>query len=343
MEHDLILFADCIVTKGISHSLLIDFRRTRQWILPSDYYKYLEGRKINLQRITEQNINNQDLCELKKLVNFLLDNELVFKCPTHLSENFEKIPEIFLQPGQLHNAILEVDSTSEIPYDVVNSIETFCALGGRHVQLVSHRCIDLNWLKNILKLTQTFPIRSFELFSCNGSDYDQVNWNDLFSSLPRLSKVTVHSSDRNEILDYGNETGMGLVVRTKRKLNYQLHHDSLRKENFVFDLKYFTEAKLFNPYFNGKVCVDKDGHIKKCLSHERSFGRINEVSLTDLAESSEFRELDYINKDYIRGCRKCEYRYVCTDSRTPLKGESDWFHDSDCFYNFIEGTWSNNA
>lgn len=336
---NLYLFADCIATEGFKNTLLVDFTRRKHFVFPSVYYKFLRERRINFNLLLKQFSAPQDEVELRKFIDFLQENELVFCCPLELDDQFDPIPETFNEPGALFSAVLELPTCDNPEYDLTEAIKCVSQHGVRHIQLISQDYVELFRIQKVLESLRTSSLRSIEMMFRFNPKYLNVEWSEIFKNHQRLANITIHSADQKANIDYGNNTGMGLLIWTPRKLDYQSHFTSLRRENFVYDLRYFMEAKHYNPYFHRKICVTERGHIKKCLSQEKSFGRINAVDMTKTVESIEYKQLDFINKDQVSGCKNCEYRYVCSDSRTPEPDQEGWKHNSNCFYDPLNGIW----
>ena len=82
----------------------------------------------------------------------------------------------------------------------------------------------------------------------------------------------------------------------------------------------------------------KQGFIKNCPSMKTNFSKLNENRLQMIIDNPKFNYLWNINKDLIKVCKDCEYRYCCTDCRAGVK--SDFDKPIKCNYNPYQGLWS---
>jgi len=100
------------------------------------------------------------------------------------------------------------------------------------------------------------------------------------------------------------------------------------------------ENKLYNGCLNRKIAIDEDGYIKNCPSMARAFGHHRDMSLLRVALDNQFRHLWSINKDKIKQCQDCEFRYACTDCRAYLEDPHDILSKPlKCGYDPYKGRW----
>lgn len=96
---------------------------------------------------------------------------------------------------------------------------------------------------------------------------------------------------------------------------------------------------LINSCLNKKIAIDKSGFIKNCPSSRKIYGHITETKLIDVIDE-QFSSVWKINKDQIKECKDCEFRYICTDCRAYLKDSCDIYSKPEkCKYNPYEGIW----
>jgi radical SAM protein with 4Fe4S-binding SPASM domain len=76
----------------------------------------------------------------------------------------------------------------------------------------------------------------------------------------------------------------------------------------------------------------------------QSYGNIATTSLQETLLQQNFKDLWYINKDQIKVCQDCEFRYLCTDCRAFITTPEDKFSKpSKCTYNPYTGEWQNDT
>jgi len=74
---------------------------------------------------------------------------------------------------------------------------------------------------------------------------------------------------------------------------------------------------------------------------EKSFGNISSISLKEIISNENFSRLWTINKDEIKVCQDCEFRYVCTDCRAYIENKEDIYSKPlKCGYNPYTCEWS---
>ena len=100
------------------------------------------------------------------------------------------------------------------------------------------------------------------------------------------------------------------------------------------DMQKYYEHQNYNGCLYKKISIDKNGNIKNCLSMQKSYGNISQTLLSDVLRSDSFKELWKINKDVIKVCNKCEFRYNCSDCRAFKVDTSDIYSKPlKCKYN----------
>lgn len=73
---------------------------------------------------------------------------------------------------------------------------------------------------------------------------------------------------------------------------------------------------------------------------KKSYGNIKTNNLKSILGQRDLQELWTINKDEIKICKDCEYRYCCTDCRVFTDDVNDKYsRPSSCTYNPYQGLW----
>ena len=119
------LFANCIPSRGINKSIIIDLQRGNYKNIPNSLYDILKQNEIlDFEKLKIEFNSIKIINEYKK---FLLDNEFIFKCTINEINHFPKISTVFEKPYKVTNAIVEY---SEYTYYNLNSLkESFDHLG----------------------------------------------------------------------------------------------------------------------------------------------------------------------------------------------------------------------
>lgn len=133
------------------------------------------------------------------------------------------------------------------------------------------------------------------------------------------------------------------VVRMSGRANYKLLTHELIKKKLItkktfetpINKAFVTRLVSGHNCFSNRIYVSSDLNIYPCVMERRiSHGNIKETKLLQFNNNI----LNY-NKDYIDGCKHCEYRYACFDCRPNSLDENisskPWY----CTYNVNEGLW----
>ena len=133
------------------------------------------------------------------------------------------------------------------------------------------------------------------------------------------------------------------VVRMSGRANYKLLTHELIKKKLItrktfeapINKAFLTRLVSGHNCFSNRIYISSDLNIYPCVMERRiSHGNIKENTLLEF----DTKILNY-NKDYIDGCKNCEYRYACFDCRPNSLDENisskPWY----CTYNVNDGTW----
>jgi radical SAM protein with 4Fe4S-binding SPASM domain len=71
------------------------------------------------------------------------------------------------------------------------------------------------------------------------------------------------------------------------------------------------------------------------------YGKIQEQSLSDIIKLPEFQQYWSINKNQIKICQDCEFRYICTDCRALIEDKNNIYSKPKfCNYDPYTATWN---
>jgi SPASM domain peptide maturase of grasp-with-spasm system len=133
---------------------------------------------------------------------------------------------------------------------------------------------------------------------------------------------------------------MGNVAYTMQTIKSPKDCDNNSSSHFNVSVQLYTEAQNHNSYFNRKIAIDTNGNIKNCSASENIHGNVKTDKIDSIIESSAFQKLWFVKKDEIEICKDCEFRYMCIDSRIPIKNqEGVWYHEKECNYNPYIAKW----
>ncbi len=114
----------------------------------------------------------------------------------------------------------------------------------------------------------------------------------------------------------------------------------LTKPEFFTNKMQFYRNSIWNPCWYGKVAITADGNIIPCVfGRNESIGNIRESTIEELRKNTLKKWI--ITKDFIQGCKDCEYRYCCHDCRPLALGINDNLFSKNprCCYDPYKGEW----
>lgn len=103
------------------------------------------------------------------------------------------------------------------------------------------------------------------------------------------------------------------------------------KHIMPFAYNYINYSKTFNSCWGNKICLKSNGEIYPCVMSKICFGNYKAV-LKILDKKSSYR---FLTKDKIKGCKHCEFRYLCLECRAMYSGNKKELKDKPftCSYN----------
>lgn len=337
--------ADCIPVQGALRSAFCDLTRNEIALFPSSYYDVLKVFKTEkLGSILNAIETEEQRSYFLEFMTFLLENEFIIflEDPTM----FPAIEVAWDIPSVIQNAIIDVD---EIHHDFNKIFEDLDTLGCEYVQLRSFsNLLSVNDVDRLLSAAYNKSIQRIELLL----RYDEAATNEHYVTLMEshliVSSLIIHTApeDSDIVVNYGYTGALSYVIEktidfTTEKIHAEKHCGIINTRNFSAPTTgNFFENKLYNGCLNRKISVDAQGEVRNCPSMPKSYGNIKSTSLEDVIRKKGFKDVWNINKDQIKTCRDCEFRYICTDCRAYVENPDDLYSKPlKCGYNPYTATW----
>ncbi len=330
------LFANCIAVKGANRSLIVDLQKNSSHLIPNDMYEVLtKSDKIELSQLYaeygEDNYNT-----IKDYFENLEELELGFFCSENELNLFPELNLEFHYPFLIGNSILE--GIHEIPVyeELIPQLEK---LGCEYVEIILYHEIENNLLQSILELFQISSIKHIGLIIKYDVTKDENFLKKLTSTCLRLSKIILHSSSDEKLLEFKsfNLTYISYIKKEFKNFNFC---GAVNQGYFSTKMLHFTESQNHNTCLNRKISIDKDGNIKNCPSMNEIFGNIKEISLEEVLNQTNFKRYWSISKNQIEVCKDCEFRHICTDCRAFIENPEDQYSKPlKCGYNPYTNVW----
>ncbi|GAA4759947.1 MULTISPECIES: grasp-with-spasm system SPASM domain peptide maturase [Flavobacterium] len=331
------VFANCIFVYGYNRSLIIDSQRNHFTIIPNEMYDMINQfqSKKSIEDVVSS-YGHENLDVVNEYIDFLIENEFGFVTNEDEFDLFPKMNTDFEIASHITNCIVEISEVNLFNIDKIISDLDF--LQCKNVQFISYETIDLKTLKDLLVKANNSNFRSIELVLKYSDEIlsfinkiDDINF--------RVTQLTLHSSSpKREFEDLKASFNINL-------LEYELKNF---KHCGIVDAKYFSDVNKYkileslnhNSCLNKKVSINKKGEIKNCPSMTGSFGNINDITLKEAFNHSNFKEYWGVTKDKISVCKDCEFRHVCTDCRAYVENPNDMYSKPlKCGYNPYTNVW----
>lgn len=328
------LFANCIPVQGAKKSIICDLQHRIPHPIPNDLYDILKSYPDKSLDEIKNEFDHDNRETIDEYFAYLESKNLGFWCNN--PDLFPSLNFNWEHPSLITNTIIDTDRYSNHSYDqLFSQLED---LGCKAIQFRFYDFYDVEALDHILDLLYTSTVVSLEIIM----KYDAAISYDRLLSLAkkhkRVGSILLHSAAENKILSQTEDSVW--IQMTKKVFNDASHCGKIDPKFFVCSLSMFTEGQKHNTCLNKKICIDNKGQIKNCPSMDTSYGTFPEVSLLDVIFQRDFQELWTINKDQIKVCRDCEYRYNCTDCRVFITDSKDIYSKpSKCHYDPYIGEW----
>jgi len=330
------LFECCRLVCGAKNSLLIDLQRNTYRKVPNQLAELIDF--SSGKSIEEIKANYSD--EFKEIVDeniqILLDEEYLFF--TNNPEWFTEMDLTWDEPRPISNAIIDINKKSNHDFDKI--WRQLSCLGCEHIQIRAFDYIDLNIIEEYINQIKNKRIISIDLILLYNSKSSNQDYIDFVHRQPRIHSVLLHGALSDNLV-FEPSTGMGFVFSLKNIISSETHCGMVDNSLFNIHIKSFTESIHHNSCLDRKISIDAEGNIKNCPSMKESFGNIRDTTLAEAIEKPGFKKYWDINKDKIRVCKDCEFRYICTDCRAYVEDPEDFLSKPlKCGYNPYTGEWS---
>lgn len=343
----LMVFSDCIVTKGVVNSTICDISRQQIEVFSSSYYELLGEFKINKVSEVFNSYDEEAHENIASFIDFLLEKEY---CT--FVDDLSPFPEIkkeFQSPEKINNAIIDIDSVKFNFEAIVKQLDELECIF-LQLRLFSN-LYSLEELSAILQLMLDTSIEGVELIlkynpACSDQEYISFYEQHLL-----LSSLLMHSapSDRTLEVLYGySGDSEDITAGIKKNIFFVEERMENAKKCGKINKNYFCVGNItdlmhnacYNSCLNKKISIDAGGEIKNCPSMIKSFGNIAVNSLGDAYSSPVFKDLWSVNKNKINVCKVCEFRSVCTDCRAYTEDPFNIYSKPlKCGYNPYTGSW----
>lgn len=332
------LFANCIITKGVSRSIICDLQRTKFVFIPNSLTDLFdENQTINLTEIYKL-IDEEDLIIFKEYLELLESNELIFYCSEKELEHFPLLSMEWDYPATVSNIIIDADKNSNHDYEKI--INFLPSVNCRYIQMRFYDEVTIGTLEKILITVNNTFVQSIEfIIKDNLTLFSKEAIIEFVNGNRKVRSLTLHSSTENKLIQK-ESYGFGVVFQIKQTINSASHCGIIDNNYFSINIESFTESQHHNSCLNRKISIDTKGNIKNCPSMSDSFGNIENTSLVEAVNHPDFKKYWNITKDQIDVCKYCEFRHICTDCRAFIEEpDNQYSKPLKCGYSPYTNEW----
>jgi SPASM domain peptide maturase of grasp-with-spasm system len=307
------VFASCIPVQGANRSIIMDLQRGGHIYIPNSLHDFLPNFKE--KKLSDLlNEFNTDAETIESYVEYLLSYEVGFF--TDNPENFPAIDMTFYSPMEILDAIIEL--SPENMHYLKEVFKELSLLGCQNLELRSFDALPLKELEYIISLGENTRLRSINVITRYDKEISKSEWTKFISDHTLVDHLIIHSSINDE------ETEIKGFKYIERQINNSSSCGCNINSFSTINLMFTTESMHFNNCLHRKVSIDVQGNIVNCLNLKNDIqGNIKTHLITEIIRGSEFQKLWDINKDKIKTCQDCEYRYMCSDCRAHISGVYD--------------------
>jgi SPASM domain peptide maturase of grasp-with-spasm system len=329
-------FEDCRLTKGSTRTALIDLGRNCYYLIPNDLHDILI--KFDCKTINEilayYNKTQQNL--ILGYFQFLLDKEIIFF--TDYPYHFPKVSSTWKHPSIIYQAIIDIqDNNWRIDESTFKSLNN---LNCNFLEIRLYGRTDSYKLKDFLLKTETTTIIGIDIYIQFISLKIVREIADLLKNTLRINNLFFYNSPNNEKIASIDKNSAFNIELLKQKIFNCLNCGVVSTNYFTINLSNYSKSINCNSCLHGKISIDSYGNIKNCPSMKENFGNIKDVKLERAVTRKDFKKYWAITKDQVKGCKDCEFRYMCTDCRAYLEDPKDIYSKPlKCGYNPYSGIW----
>jgi SPASM domain peptide maturase of grasp-with-spasm system len=300
---------------GKTGAIIVDLQKITCTTIPQFLCEILQDFE-NVDVPTLRSIYDDQESTIDKYFDHLVQKQLGFY--THEPERYPRMSMEWQAPERIKFAVLQIADFSRFNYrDTLQQLEELMC---KNMEVWVNGPYTLKDLKEFLSFSRGSMLRSITLVLPYNNDLAIRDYEELVSSFDKLGQIYLHKAPRRIKLADSRVFGI-----RKDLGNYKKSFPNIQRDEYLIFMEFLTESMKYNPYYNGKICIDSDGFIRNCLTHSRHFGNIRERQLSSVADDPLFREYWYVNNDKILDIKDSEYRYTWLNTHELEKVDDQYY------------------
>lgn len=327
------LFESCLITQGVSRSLIADVQRHTYYLVPNSLVSLFDINHVfKIPKETDKKI-------ISEYVDFLIDNEICFYCDADLIDRFPALDiERWDYPSKITNAIIEVNSLNQLISIKSVLDELTQNLNTLYIEFHIKNSLSLEELQASFQMFDKLDLYNYIVAFPLSEKNDMENVIQLIHHHYKIFRAIIFNAGEDKFIESDKGNWGNIFI-----MSGSFSHETcgiVGREYFSNNIYHYTESQRHNTCLNRKIAIDTDGNIKNCPSIDKTYGNIKDTTLIDIVNNPEFQKLWYISKVQISVCKDCEFRHICTDCRAYLENPRD-IHSKPlkCGYNPYTCEW----
>ena len=296
----LLLFEFCRVVEGVERSIICDFQKEKVKFIPNEMVAVIELLKTQpFQQV--KNYFHDDADIFNSYIEFMLNEGFAFF--TSEKDLFKPMESYWASPETINNALIEYDFKQ---YDLFKVLRSLDDLGTKFIEfrLTNYSTDNLQELIDIATFCENSVLRSIRFLIPHTSNENCRKITEELSKFALLECVVFYACKTNKILNNNNQQ----TIFTTQSLE-NITHSNIDRKYLINSLTHYFECQKYNPYYNKKVAITKNGDIKNCIKNKAVFGNIEKTTIESIVTKESFQEFWTASHDKIVGIKDSELRY----------------------------------
>ncbi len=295
------LYSHIVPVLGTNRSVFFDLQNFGYSSLPCFLYEIFT--EFNFESIPAiANAYKDHNGEIEKYCQFL--DKKGYGTFTNHPACYPKVSLEWYRPNPILSAVIEINLHKE-HYDFNDVIQQLIRLQCFYLEIrIIGECSN-GFLETMLEGLSETSLRSIDIILCYSSSLTDALLLKLYKQFMKLHSIIVYKAPADISMPDSNVFFLKNDINNKDGV-----FTSIRKDQFIIHLFFFSECQKHHPFFNRKVCIDQYGAIKNSLDFKKMFGSVNSYPLSRVIEDTDFTELWFVSPDRILDTKDWEFRYA---------------------------------
>ncbi|WP_109851911.1 grasp-with-spasm system SPASM domain peptide maturase [Aquimarina sp. AU58] len=330
------LYASCLPVLGANRSTICDVERNKLHFIPNILCEILVEHATKSIEEIKQFYNNEADDIIDEYFDFLIEHELIFF--TEEPDLFPPLDLTWKSPSIITNALIDVDSKSE--HDFAKIFKELDEFNCKALEIRFFEEIPISKVNQILTICKYGRLSSIDLLLKYSDETQEQKLEQLSNTYKKVTSITIHTAPEKNQYSFQTGSMATNILFTTQNINSSNHCGVVSTHYFSTNQEFFLESQKHNSCLNRKISIDIRGDIKNCPSMSKSYGNINNTSLSEALQKDGFKKYWTITKDQIDICKDCEFRHVCTDCRAYTNDPNSLFSKPlKCGYDPYTNEW----